>query len=64
MWGACFCMGCDVVVVIKIGAYIHGAYFSWVLIIPILWKYFGTTSLGIKLLFTNKAWKMVLDDNT
>ena len=31
MWGTYYCMGCDVVVVIKMGAYIHG-----VLIIPIL----------------------------
>ena len=46
MWGAysCmdayFCMGAykhDVVVVIKMGAYIHGAYFMWELIVPILW---------------------------
>ena len=37
--GAYFCMGaykCDVVVVIKMNAYIHGSYFVWVLIIPIL----------------------------
>ena len=37
MWGAYFCMGAyqrDVVVLIKMGAYIH-AYFVWVLI-PIL----------------------------
>ena len=37
MWGAYFCMGAykhDVE--IKMGAYIHGVYFVWVLIIPIL----------------------------
>ena len=42
MWGAYFCMGaykCDGVVVIKMGAYVYlwGAYFVWVLIIPISW---------------------------
>ena len=57
LWGAYFCMGCDVVVVIKIAAYIHGAYFLWVLIVQILWKYLGTTSLGIKLLFTKRLGK-------
>ena len=39
MWGGYFCVIAykrDVVVVIKMGAYIHGAYFVWVLIIPIL----------------------------
>ena len=40
MWGAYFWMGaykCDVVVVIKMSAlYSRGAYFVWVLIIPIL----------------------------
>ena len=40
MWGAYFCMGAykrNVVAEIKMGAYIHGgAYFVWVLIIPIL----------------------------
>ena len=44
MWGAYFCMGAykhDVVVVIKMGARIHGCLFcmSWVLIILIL-RYF------------------------
>ena len=47
MWGAYFCMGaykCDVVVVIKVGAYIHEVlYFVWVLIIPIL-RYMLTTT--------------------
>ena len=31
MWGVCFCVGayqCDVVVVIKMGAHIHGCLFS------------------------------------
>ena len=42
MWGAYFCVSAykrDVVVVIKMGAYLYswGAYFVWVLIIPILW---------------------------
>ena len=39
MWGAYFCMGaykCDVVIVIKIDACIHGAYFVLVPTIPIL----------------------------
>ena len=39
MWGASFCMGAfkrNVVIVIKMGACIHGAYFVWVPIIPIL----------------------------
>ena len=41
MWGAYFCMGAykhDVVVVINMGAYIHGVliFCVWVLIIPIL----------------------------
>ena len=40
MWGAYFCMGAynrDVLVVIKMGAYIHGgAYYLWVPIILIL----------------------------
>ena len=44
MWGAYFCMGAykrGVVVVIKMGAYVYswGAYFVWVLIIPILRYY-------------------------
>ena len=47
MWGAYFCMGaykCDVVVVIKVRAYIHEVlYFVWVLIIPIL-RYMLTTT--------------------
>ena len=36
VWGVYFCMGAykhNVVAVIKIGAYIHGAYFVWVLIL-------------------------------
>ena len=40
MWGVYFCMGAykhNVVAVIKIGAFIHGAYFVRVLIISILW---------------------------
>ena len=41
--GAYFCMGAykrDVVAVIKMGApYSWGAYFVWMLIIPILWYY-------------------------
>ena len=39
MWGAYFCMRVykrDVLVVIKMCAYMHGAYFLWVLIILIL----------------------------
>ena len=39
MWGACFCMGaykCNVVVVIKLGAYIHGASFLWMPIILVI----------------------------
>ena len=38
--GAYFCMGaykCNVLVVIKMGAYVHGVLiFAWVLIVPIL----------------------------
>ena len=42
MWGTYFCMGAykrKVVVVIKMGTYVYswGAYFVWVLIIPISW---------------------------
>ena len=37
MWGAYFCMGAykhDVVTVIKMGAFIHGAYLLWVSVTP------------------------------
>ena len=46
MWGAYFCLGAykhDVVVVIKMGAYIHGAYLYGYL----LFQFYGIRSTGV-----------------